>query len=35
VDFLNEFYFQAEQQANQNNKKLLEALLLGRLTKNE
>jgi len=26
VDFLNEFYFQAEQQANQNNKKLLEAV---------
>ena len=35
MGFLAEFDFQAEQQANQNNKKLLEALLLGRLIKNE
>jgi len=35
MGFLDEFDFQAEQQANQNNKKLLEALLLVRLTKNE
>ena len=35
MGFLDEFDFQAEQQANQNNKKLLEALLLRGLIKNE
>lgn len=35
MGFLAEFDFQAEQQANQNTKKLLEALLLRGLIKNE